>query len=323
MKESWVCRNYKSGDEYQILALYKEVNNKEMSLDYWKWRYVENPFGNSIIKLILDKEKLIGHYAVTPIDVQAQGKLHKAAFSMNTMTHPDYEGKGIFTYLAQETYKDAKQSGFTFVYGFPNRNSYYGFTRKLDWRDLGKTNMLLKELESKRGIKECARVYQIERFGDEVNLLWEKVKKDYRVIVPRTKEFLNWRFVQNPAVVYLKYLLTGEQGEVLGYTVLKTYSKREETVGHIIDMLSIKNDAVVKRLLEYAYGYFIGANISRFSCWMPDNCFYTDVLREEGFTRREMETYFGLKVLDEQDDLLQIVTSVHNWYLTMGDSDVF
>ena len=48
-----------------------------------------------------------------------------------------------------------------------------------------------------------------------------------------------------------------------------------------------------------------------------------DILREEGFTKREMETHFGLKILDEQDDLLRDVTSVDNWYLTMGDSDVF
>ena len=36
-----------------------------------------------------------------------------------------------------------------------------------------------------------------------------------------------------------------------------------------------------------------------------------------------METHFGVKVLDEQDDLLQDVTSIDNWYLTMGDSDIF
>ena len=39
----------------------------------------------------------------------------------------------MFVYLANKTYKLAKEEGVKFLYGLPNSNSYPGFINKLDW----------------------------------------------------------------------------------------------------------------------------------------------------------------------------------------------
>ena len=236
IKKSWVCRDYKNGDEYQILDLFEKVFKKKLNLDYWKWRFIENPFENGIIKLLFNGKELIGHYAVLPTRMEIQNKLVKCVFSMTTMTHPNYMGQGIFTYLAKETYKECKQKGFKFVYGFPNEHSYYGFIKKLDWKDLGKVSFLCKNIE-KENITEIGDVYKLKKFNIDVNLLWEKVKNNYQVIVPRIETFLNWRFVKNPDVDYIKYAIKNHENELLGYIVLKIYIKQNEVKGHIVDIL--------------------------------------------------------------------------------------
>ena len=324
MKESWFCRDYEKGDEHKILSLFADVFKREMSLAFWKWRFIKNPFGKGIIKVLFDGDRLIGHYAVIPMNLQVKGELVKAVFSMTTMTHPDYGGQGIFIYLAEDTYKLCHQRGYHFVYGFPNKNSYYGFTYKLGWRDFGTMTALKKKLQSRASTTSIAKATkQIEYFDDTINSLWDKVKQDYTIITPRTEKFMNWRFGENPDTDYTKCIVFDNNGDILGYVVLKVYAKGDVIKGHIVDMLSMPDREVVKSLLEYSYRYFLERGIYDISCWMPENYFYSDILQEEGFVRKETETYFGVRVFSEGNALAKSAEQISDWFITMADSDAF
>jgi len=133
-----LVREYIPGDEQKILKLFNVVFGRKLDLRFWNWRFIENPYGKGIIRLMFDKGKLVGQYAVIPTPLWVKDKVHKAAFSMTTMTHPDYWGRGIFTELASEAYSYCKQSGIKVVFGFPNENSYHGFTKKLGWHGFGR-----------------------------------------------------------------------------------------------------------------------------------------------------------------------------------------
>ena len=56
-----------------------------------------------------------------------------AAQSADTMTHPDYRNRGLFTELANHTYALCKTEGIRLLFGFPNQNSLPGLINKLDW----------------------------------------------------------------------------------------------------------------------------------------------------------------------------------------------
>lgn len=73
-------------------------------------------------------------YGVFPVRVRLNGKEYLAAQSGDTMTHPEHRGKGLFVELARRTYALAQESGIVFVFGYPNKNSYPGFVRKLGWK---------------------------------------------------------------------------------------------------------------------------------------------------------------------------------------------
>lgn len=325
MKTTWSCRDYQSGDEYQILALYKEVNNREMTLEHWKWKFTESPSGRGIIKLMFDGEKLIGHRGAIPMIVSIQGVDTPAAIMVNTLTHPDYQRLGVSTCLADAIYDEARQHGIKFVYNFPNPNSYPLYLEIDDWEMLDKRNAWQKQLRGKSASarSHSSSIKQVKRFDQRVNRLWNRVKQDYAVIVPRTEQFLNWRFTEHPTEEYSKFVVVDKGTEILGYLVLKLYTRGDEVKGHIVDMLCLNDRDIVESLLGYSYNFFIGKEIRNVSCWMPENSFYISALKEEGFVGHITETHFGLRILDKQNNLLPKVRDINNWHLTMSDSDVF
>lgn len=85
--------------------------------------------------IALDKKsgRAAAYYGVIPLVAQYNGQRILCAQSGDTMTHPEYRGKGLFIALAKETYSLCKAEGVHFVFGFPNKNSYPGFIRKLEW----------------------------------------------------------------------------------------------------------------------------------------------------------------------------------------------
>lgn len=321
MKDALTCRDYRPGDEHRVVGLFRQVFARELNLAVWKWRFAESPFGEAIIKLAFDGEKLVGHYAVIPMSVQVGNKPVKAGLAVGAMTHPAYTGQGVFAHLADEMYGACRDAELRFVYGFPNSNIYGIHVRRHGWKGCGKMSMLQKSLGIRLGgALKGEGVWEIDRFGSEVDSLWDKLGHTHQVVIPRTKDFLNWRFAEHPTAEYAKAIARNHNHDMLGYIALKVYTKGDSIRGHIIDMLCVNEKDTVKALLSYSYDYFAGRGVSDISCWMPGHSFYARVLGEEGFVRQETETYFGVKIFDES---YRAVGHLSAWYLTMGDSDVF
>ncbi len=324
MKESWVCRDYQRGDERDILTLYKEVNDREMTLEYWRWKFAKNPFNPVIIKLMFDGDKLIGHRGAIPTIVSVQGSTSPAIIMVNTMTHPAYQRAGISTYLAEAIYDQAKQQGIKFAYNFPNLKSYPVYLRINGWQSLDRRSIWQKQIPSQAtsSLTHIVAMTRVARFDHRIDRLWDRLKENYVVAVPRTEKYLNWKFTENPITKYPKYIIENND-EISGYLVLKIYTKGSETTGHIIDMLCLNDRELVRSLIAFSQEFFRKMGIKKISCWMPQNCFYTQILEEESFVKHQIETHFGLRVLSELDSRLEKVKHIENWHLTMADSDVY
>ena len=104
----------------------------------WRWQYEDNPSGKSFIDLAVDKQEpgiLAGHYAVISYKLNWDNQVVDSVQSLDTFTSSDYRRQGIFVDLAEITYANAKGAGNHIVFGFPNKNSYPGFVKKLDFID--------------------------------------------------------------------------------------------------------------------------------------------------------------------------------------------
>ena len=83
-------------------------------------RYLDNPFEELLMYVAIDGGRIIANYSAVPIRVVIDGEIWKAALSLNTMTDPDYAGRGLFTTLATAMYEYLSSNGYALIMGFPN-----------------------------------------------------------------------------------------------------------------------------------------------------------------------------------------------------------
>lgn len=115
----------------------------KLNAAYLEWLYLQNPHGRVIGTDAFIGDRLAAHYAIMPRRYVLDGQPYEAALSINTATHPDHQGKGLFTKLAEATYARASAQGVRFIIGAANANSVGGFTRKLGFVNLGQIRLHL------------------------------------------------------------------------------------------------------------------------------------------------------------------------------------
>lgn len=126
-KDELLC--YKEG----ILELFEKVFGELLSEEFWRWAYIDNPFGDPSVSLCLD-EGVVAHYATIPYPLEDNCQNRFDAFlSMTTMVASSHRKYGLFTKLATATYQDLRKRGADWVMGFPNEMSAPGFKKRLDW----------------------------------------------------------------------------------------------------------------------------------------------------------------------------------------------
>ncbi|MCL1141727.1 GNAT family N-acetyltransferase [Shewanella gaetbuli] len=117
-----------------IAELFLESFEKPLSKSLWQWAYIDNPFGDPIVSMAFDGEKLIGHYAVVPMNLESENESILGFLSMTTMVGVDYRKHGLFQELAERVYEVINAFNQpAMVFGFPNENSTPGFIRRLQW----------------------------------------------------------------------------------------------------------------------------------------------------------------------------------------------
>ncbi len=146
---------------------------------YLRWLYRDNPDGEVFGFDAFDGDRLAGHYACIPVTIDAFGRNVRGMLSLNTATHPDFQGQGLFTKLAARTYELGSEKGLEAVYGVANANSTPGFVRKLGFT-------LISPLDARLGV------------GRPASIDWNRAKERTQFRRIWSTESLRWR-CQSPA----------------------------------------------------------------------------------------------------------------------------
>ncbi|MFT5486606.1 MAG: GNAT superfamily N-acetyltransferase [Paracoccaceae bacterium] len=120
-----------------IRELIVAIGNDERNRSYDHWRFFAGPYGNCPSVIAMDGARAVAFYTVWPVKLKLGNEIVSGAQSMDTMTHPDYRGRGLFIKLAMACYEICAERGYEALYGFPNSNSYPGFLRRLNWDHTG------------------------------------------------------------------------------------------------------------------------------------------------------------------------------------------
>lgn len=107
------------------------------SEEYWRWKHVDNPFGPSPVMVAEDDNQIIGVRAFMQWKWTNGKEVINAIRAVDTATHPDHQGKGIFKQLTLELLKHCERKGVSMVFNTPNSKSKPGYL-KMGWEEVGK-----------------------------------------------------------------------------------------------------------------------------------------------------------------------------------------
>ncbi len=213
--------------------------------EFFAWKHHRNPFGASPG---LVAETPDGRLAGVRLFLRwqwqaggADGPPVTAVRPVDTATHPDFQGRGIFRRLTLDLL-DQVSGDTALVFNTPNGNSLPGY-RKMGWQELGRVPIAVRAVRPAafaRGVRaalarrpaaappgppDCrlptaaawlAAPGAAAEHGQLAELLRERAAADTadrRLAVHRTPAFLRWRYGEAPGLDYR--VLTVHRGEEL------------------------------------------------------------------------------------------------------------
>jgi len=180
---------------------------------FWRWKHIDNPFGKSPVLVAEENNQLIGVRAFMRWEWRQGNKIYKAVRAVDTATHPEHQGKGIFKKLTLQLVEQCKQECVDFIFNTPNASSKPGYL-KMGWQEAGKLKIHLRPVLS---------LYRKHPNFDAQHALSNILAHDQLInyqfktkalVTNLSEEFLKWRYQGNPNIQY------GTIGDGLGYRVI-------------------------------------------------------------------------------------------------------
>lgn len=309
-------KEFSNDDVPKIMELYKKVFDKYLLPAFWNWRFVNNPFGKLIAFNAFHKAEIVSHYIVHPIKLEINSKKFDCVFSMNTMTDTQYRKKGIITKLAKKTYEKCKPTHYA-VIGFSN-NNFLPILKKLGFSDLKQMNEIIIQTNSLNiSLQDDYKITNIDFFDKSFLELYESFQKIYnKTMIPRTSDYLNWRFINHPSEHYFCYKIS-KNNNLIGYFVLKNFNGQK---AHLVDFLLldiVSFEAMILKSLSFCKEN----NLNNITFWLNKKNPLYKTLKKFPFSEIPMEIHFVVKSLISSTN--KELLNFDNWFITMSDSDVF
>jgi GNAT superfamily N-acetyltransferase len=211
------------------------------SAEFFDWKHRRNPFGQSPGLVAEDADgRLAGVRLFLRWQWRSGGRVIPAVRPVDTATHPDFRGRGIFRDLTLRLLEEVA-ADTELVFNTPNGSSLPGYL-KMGWREVGRVPIAIRVARPTAfalGVRAAlARrsagaprpvACPLERAADWfagpctglAELLRERAAADVtdtRLAVRRTPEFLRWRYGDAPGLDY-RVLTCHRGGELSGLAV--------------------------------------------------------------------------------------------------------
>src|ERR1700674_4101384 len=93
-------REYRDADEAAVLELLQASLGWVPDTQYGRffaWKHRQNPFGRSPAWVAVDGERIAGFRIFLRWEFTRGGDVVRAVRAVDTATHPDYQGRGVFS----------------------------------------------------------------------------------------------------------------------------------------------------------------------------------------------------------------------------------
>lgn len=315
-----LIREAKPGDIPEIITVLKASLGEAdlpLSAEIWNFKHVDNPFGKSIVLLAQENGKITGVRAFMRWKWKTGDKVYSAFRAVDTATHPDFQGKGIFKKLTLKAVDMGIEAKDDFVFNTPNEKSRPGYL-KMGWEKVGNLkvglqpawnsfyNLTNKDLDYH--IQSFASTLQLDELCSHWNKFLETRKKNF---TPKSRDFLKWRYENNPLQKYEVHY--SPDLYIAGY-VKKRKNIKELRVSECIFREHEDHSRQIKSILKKWSSKF-GVQVISYS--------------PELFTSSKLSFHgnFGpvltVKNLNLESTDLLAKKNIENWNYSLGDLELF
>lgn len=181
-----------NSDVPEIVELLKGSLSNNHTVTNFLWKHYENPFGKSYGLLACDEGKIVGVRMFMFWEFKIGDKIVKAIRPVDTITHPEYRGQGIFKRLTLEGLQK-NEGAFEIIFNTPNNNSFPGYL-KMGWKKYDKPlnyyiSLLLPSL------KYAKQITLLEK--SKIELGSEEVLDSNFFKTNISPSYIKWRFKSN------------------------------------------------------------------------------------------------------------------------------
>ena len=223
---------------------------------FYRWKHHENPFGASPGWVAVDGNRIVGLRIWLRWRFVQGGRRWAAVRAVDTATHPEYQGRGIFRRLTTASLEELRAEGVAHVFNTPNEQSRPGYL-KMGWQTVGKLPVAVR-FSSPRSAASAWRARvpadkwslpsgageaAIEALADdaEIGSLIDSLPDD-RIRTDLSVDVLRWRYGFGP----LHYRALREAGGIVLFRLRRRGPATECVVGHVL----ARDDQVARRLLR-------------------------------------------------------------------------
>lgn len=223
VRTAYDVRPYTAMDELAVLALLEASlqggPTGRRTAAFFRWKHEANPFGQSLSLVAEHAGQVVGFRTFLRWRFLAGGRRLEAVRAVDTATHPDYQGRGIFTRLTRAGV-DALQGEADLIFNTPNSQSRPGYL-KMGWSAAGSVPLAVRPVHPGRLLRgghaalrgrgapggpppQCqwAPAATALSDGPAVTALLEAAGTDGRITTDRSLDYLRWRYADAPDLDY-------------------------------------------------------------------------------------------------------------------------
>jgi GNAT superfamily N-acetyltransferase len=266
-------RPYEDADEAGVLGLLDDALGGgpagRRTAELFRWKHVENPFGRSMMLVAEADGRIVGLRAFMRWRFLSGSRVLSAVRAVDTATHPDHQGRGIFSSLTREAL-EVLRVDTDLVFNTPNDKSLPGYL-KLGWVEVGTIPISLRvkrPVAFARGVRSVRSTEQPSRRAPEVHaakagvllregeavreLVEEARSVEARLHTPIDLPFLRWRYGDAPL---LDYRAIGDRSgdRLRGMVFFRLRPRGERGARAVADVVTAPGDrSCARRLLRAA-----------------------------------------------------------------------
>lgn len=252
-----IIRKAGSSDLQGIISVLKASlgeSSSRKTIEVWSYKHLENPFGESLVLIAEEDGEIIGVRAFMKWTWQKGGQQYSCFRAVDTATHPDHQGKGIFKKLTLRALEIAKEVDGDFVFNTPNDQSRPGYL-KMGWLTVDKVKIkIVPNFNFFSGINgsenetsgKSESIRCLDSVLEEYNA---RLASGSKIFTPKTSEFLKWRYQK---CILQNYVLLNEK-EYFVAAYVKNHSRYKELrISEIICINNLHESILNKKISQLA-----------------------------------------------------------------------